>query len=179
MQNQNLQKRLKVALSTLLAVSVFAFSNQVSAQNAYAMLENGTLTFYYNDQKPSGAFEINTGSETPAWNASSADITKVVFNNSFANYKPNTCYRWFCGCVNLQSVDGIQNLKTQNAESMAYMFYQCGNLKSLNLSGFNTAKVKSMMAMFANCEKLNTLALFYVAFVVKIILFVEYKFLSV
>lgn len=159
MQNQNLQNRLGVFLTTVLVVSMFASGSQVSAQNAYAMLENGTLTFYYNDNQPSGAFEINTGSETPAWNASSADITKVVFNSSFANYKPNTCYRWFCGCVNLQSVDGIQNLKTQNAESMAYMFYQCGNLKSLNLSGFNTAKVKSMMAMFAKCEKLNTLDL--------------------
>lgn len=41
----------------------------------------------------------------------------------------------------------------------AYMFYGCSSLTSLDLSGFNTAKVSAMMYMFYNCYNLASLTL--------------------
>ena len=40
---------------------------------------------------------------------------------------------------------------------MRCMFYDCKNLKSLDLSNFNTSDVSDMSYMFANCEKLKSL----------------------
>ena len=40
---------------------------------------------------------------------------------------------------------------------MCYMFCDCKNLKSLDLSNFNTSDVSNMSNMFANCEKLKSL----------------------
>jgi surface protein len=40
---------------------------------------------------------------------------------------------------------------------MRFMFRNCTNLKSLDLSNFNTSDVSDMSYMFANCEKLKLL----------------------
>ena len=40
---------------------------------------------------------------------------------------------------------------------MGYMFYDCSSLKELNLSNFNTSKVKYMDFMFYNCYSLTNL----------------------
>lgn len=43
---------------------------------------------------------------------------------------------------------------------MASMFYNCNNLQGINMgSGFNTAKVTNMTAMFRNCTSLLSLDL--------------------
>ena len=39
------------------------------------------------------------------------------------------------------------------------MFYKCSSLNSLNLSNFNTKKVKNMLAMFQDCCSLTNLDL--------------------
>ena len=43
--------------------------------------------------------------------------------------------------------------------SMSYMFYNCSNLTTLDLSSFNTSKVDSMSSMFYYCRSLTTLDL--------------------
>ena len=42
---------------------------------------------------------------------------------------------------------------------MSYMFSWCMNLKSLNLSGWDTSNVKDMDHMFSECEVLKSLDL--------------------
>ena len=126
---------------------------------AYAVFNevDGTLTFRYDDSKPAGAYDLNEGDNTPAWNDQSAKINKVVFDASFAKAKPTSCYKWFCGCVNLAQIEGIEYLNTEEVTNMAWMFKGCSNLKSLDVSKFNTAQVTDMSYMFTHCWGLESL----------------------
>ena len=128
---------------------------------AYAEFDNATktLTFRYKRVKPEGAYDLNVGDNDPGWYAQRENIEKVVFDASFANARPTSCYRWFYKCTSLTEIEGIENLNTQNVENMRYMFASCIKLKSLDVSKFNTANVTHMSNMFEDCEELSSLDL--------------------
>ena len=147
---------------------------------AYAVFEGstGTLTFKCSPSKPEGAYGLNRD-----WNAINENIKKVVFDASFANARPTSCYMWFYGCENLTTIEGFEyfntenvtnmrdmfgyctslksldltNFNTENVTDMYYMFYRCTSLESLDLTNFNTAKVTNMTAMFYKCSALKTI----------------------
>lgn len=125
----------------------------------YAMFDDatGTLTFSYKGFKPEGAYELNEGGNTPEWISKNSYVKKVVFDASFANTRPASCYKWFCGCVNLAQIEGIEYLNTEEVTNMAWMFKGCSNLKSLDVSKFNTAQVTDMSYMFTHCWGLESL----------------------
>ena len=125
----------------------------------YAMFDaaTGTLTFSYKGFKPEGAYELNEGGNTPKWISKNSYVKKVVFDASFANARPTSCFSWFRGCENLTTIKGIEYLNTENVENMSSMFRDCYALKSLDLSSFNTAKVTSMSRMFYICKALTTI----------------------
>ena len=125
----------------------------------YAMFDNATetLTFSYKGFKPEGAYELNEGENTPKWISKNSYVKKVVFDASFANARPASCYKWFCGCVNLAQIEGIEYLNTEEVTNMAWMFKGCSNLKSLDVSKFNTAQVTDMSYMFTHCWGLESL----------------------
>ena len=125
----------------------------------YAMFDNATetLTFSYKGFKPEGAYELNEGGNTPEWISKNSYVKKVVFDASFANARPASCYKWFCGCVNLAQIEGIEYLNTEEVTNMAWMFKGCSNLKSLDVSKFNTAQVTDMSYMFTHCWGLESL----------------------
>ena len=117
-----------------------------------------TLTFSYGP-KPEGAYDLNVESNNPGWYAQKENIEKVVFNASFANARPTSCYYWFCGCSKLTDIEGIENLNTENVTDMSYMFYNCRKLSSLDFSKFNTENVTNMKYMFCDCRILSSLDL--------------------
>ena len=125
----------------------------------YAMFDNATetLTFSYKGFKPEGAYELNEGGNTPEWISKNSYVKKVVFDASFANARPTSCFSWFRGCENLTTIEGIEYLNTENVENMSSMFRDCYALESLDLSSFNTAKVTSMSRMFYICKALTTI----------------------
>jgi surface protein len=127
--------------------------------HAYAEFNNatGTLTFSRGLSKPVGAYDLNEGDVQPAWSNQSAKINKVVFDASFANARPTSCYMWFYRCENLTKIEDIENLNTQNVTDMSYMFYRCDGLTSLDVSHFNTQKVEDMSEMFSVCSGLKSL----------------------
>ena len=127
----------------------------------YAEFDNATrtLTFRYKGVKPAEAYDLNVKSNNPGWNAQKGNIKKVVFDASFANARPTSCYRWFDNCFYLSEIEGIENLNTQNVTDMSWMFNCCYALTSLDVSNFNTEKVTNMSNMFGNCEKLSSLDL--------------------
>ena len=127
--------------------------------SGYAMFDNATetLTFSYKGFKPEGAYELNEGGNTPEWISKNSYVKKVVFDASFANARPASCYKWFCGCVNLAQIEGIEYLNTEEVTNMAWMFKGCSNLKSLDVSKFNTAQVTDMSYMFTHCWGLESL----------------------
>ena len=120
---------------------------------------DGTLTFLYGYKKTLGVneYELNSGTHLPAWYEKSGNITKAVFDASFANARPTSCFSWFCDFGNLKQIEGIENLNTTNVTEMASMFYGCSQLTSLDVTHFNTENVVHMDNMFINCSSLASL----------------------
>ena len=62
----------------------------------------------------------------------------------------------FYNCGELTSID-LSGWNTSNVTDMNYMFYACSSLTFLDLSGWNTSNVTNMNSMFGNCKNLTTL----------------------
>ncbi|MDD7759254.1 MAG: BspA family leucine-rich repeat surface protein [Bacteroidales bacterium] len=165
---------LKNILAPIVAlfVAIVAMPQAAQAQtNEAYVVENGsTLTFYYDANKATrtgtvyGIKDKRTDNlNMPAWAGTDADnkenITKVVFDNSFRNYKPTSMKYWFYNYTKVNAIVGLSNLKTDNVTSMSYTFCNCSSLTSLNLSSFNTENVDNMSAMFYGCSSLSVLDL--------------------
>ena len=121
---------------------------------------DGTLIFFLTSKETLGEneYELNSGKNLPEWvKRHSFSITKVVFDTSFANARPTSCYMWFYLCGNLNQVEGIKNLNTKEVTDMAGMFCKSRDLSSLDVSGFNTEKVTDMSEMFYECISLKLL----------------------
>ncbi len=138
----------------------------VRAQEAYACFtsDNTTLTFYYDDDRnirTGTTYFLNTDNNDAGWDTdgTKANVTRVVFDPSFADARPTTTYGWFYGMTHLQSVEGMEHLNTSKVTRMDYMFYDCYRLTNLHLSHFNTAKVERMSGMFSRCSGLTMLDL--------------------
>ena len=118
----------------------------------------GTLSFHRSGTKPVGdnIYELQYGNRQD-WNDHAAEIKKVVFKAGFRDETHTTCSKWFSGCTNLTSIEGIENLNTSNVKYMNEMFGQCSNLETLDLSHFNTENVGNMSNMFNGCTKLHDL----------------------
>lgn len=119
----------------------------------------GTLTFRHGLSKPEEAYALNLGESEPGWLTHNKEIKEVVFDASFANARPTGCYKWFYKCTNLTTIEGFENLNTENMTKMSYMFFLCRNLSSLDLTNFNTGNVTEMWGMFEGCEGLTSLDL--------------------
>ena len=131
----------------------------------YAALsdDNTTLTFYYDEYKKSrGGMDIGPFSEygESEWFNKRDIITKVVFDESFANYTEltSTAY-WFYNCREVTTVTGIEHLNTDNVTNMFYMFCNCSKLTNLDVTHFNTVNVEDMGCMFFGCSGLTSLDL--------------------
>ena len=134
---------------------------------SYAVFDEATntLTFKYDTNKPAGAFALNEGENLPGWykfddnnHSHNANIIKkVIFDTSFANARPTSCYNWFYGCTDLTTIEGIEYLNTENVTNMSWMFSECSALTTLDVSNFDTKNVMEMSYMFGSCTKLKTL----------------------
>ena len=127
----------------------------------YAVFDESTrtLTFRYGPSKPEGAYDLNEGTNSPAWEKQRANIEKVVFDASFANARPTSCYKWFWAFNNLAQIEGIEYLNTEKVTNMDWMFSGYSNLPSLDLSNFDTQNVTSMRGMFNACKGIGSLDL--------------------
>lgn len=155
-------------LSLLVALLAVTGSLPVVAREAYAVLTSDrTLTFYYDNQRATRQnyeriYDMPTSSwGTPAWagdyNKPQTKIKHAVFNASFTKYRPTSTRSWFENCINLQDIEGIRNLNTENVTDMSDMFSGCQALTSLDVSNFNTENVTDMSWMFASCYALTSL----------------------
>ena len=147
-------------LFTLLICSLISIV-AISSPEAYAVLNDKALTFYFDDKISSRegmSFTKLDNVDHSEWFGK--DITTVRFDPSFAEYDglTNTSY-WFSQCSNLTSIEGIENLKTNNVTDMSYMFSNCTSLTELDLYGLNTSNVVNMSNMFEYCSSLTYLNL--------------------
>ena len=153
----------------------YFYSPNIVIVRPYAVLSenNTTLTFYYDKSKKSnggmgvGPFTsdaicdpfdhivVNSG-----WYKQRENITKVVFDKSFAEYTGlSSTAHWFFEFSKLTTINGIENLNTANVTDMSSMFCSCSSLTSLDVSNFNTQNVTDMSNMFAGCSGLTSLDL--------------------
>ena len=124
---------------------------------------NDTIMTFYYDEKEYAVddavyqFEVlkdtdldeDGDPETPAWITAqmTTDVTTVVFDPSFADFRPTTCHKWFFN-RQITSFNGMKEyLNTSEVTNMSEMFESCGK-DSLDLSSFNTEKVTDMSSMF-------------------------------
>ena len=146
----------------MIAIMIMLFSLPANAQGTvgYAKWDasSTTLTFKGGESVPEGAFELNEGEECPGWGGDPY-CSKVVFDKSFKDVRPTSCCSWFDGFLNLTTIEGIENLNTEEVTNMSCMFNGCSGLTSLDLSSFNTAKVVDMSCMFSGCYGLASLDL--------------------
>ena len=159
-----MSKKLLFKLAVLVAAMMCAFG--AAAAEAYANYtpSTTTLTFYYDNYRSSRSgttYDLNTLNNSPGWytDGTNANVTKVVFNSSFADARPTTTYFWFYRMENLQSITGLSYLNTSEVTNMSYMFASCTNLTSLDLSSFNTSKVTKANGIFRDCSSLASLDL--------------------
>ena len=119
----------------------------------------GTLTFRRGLSKSKVAYALNVEASDPGWLTHKDEIKEVVFDASFADARPTSCYKWFWYCTNLATIEGIENLNTENVTNMGVMFCGCQKLSSLDLTNFNTGNVTNMFGMFGYCYGLTSLDL--------------------
>ena len=86
-------------------------------------------------------------------------IENVIFEESFNTYTPTSLKEFFRDCTGLNEITGLKYLNTAEVTDMSFMFWNCRNLSSLDLTNFNTAKVENMSGMFHSCQKLSSLTL--------------------
>ena len=135
------------------------FRDKAYDNRPYVKYADGTLTFRCGYKKILGEneYELNSGEKLPKWKTHDSKISKVVFEASFANARPTTCYAWFKNFTFLNQIEGIENLNTENVKDMCDMFYDCSGLISLDVTHFNTENVTSMSSMFNSCRGLTSL----------------------
>ena len=89
-------------------------------------------------------------------------LTGITFPQNFglptAEDATNNMYSMFYHCTSLISLD-LSNFNTSKVKNMVSMFEGCSSLISLDLSSFNTGKVTDMRAMFYKCSSLTSLNL--------------------
>ena len=83
-------------------------------------------------------------------------MTSVYFSERFELYDIKKMNRMFYNCENLKNID-LSNFNTKNVEIMNSMFYQCLQLDNINLSELESSKVNDASSMFENCVSLKNI----------------------
>ena len=153
-----LQRRCALSLLLMLMLLQPAMA-KTQDRRMYARLdrETQTLTLYYDKNEQASDKEIY---DTPLWPISERRaIQTVVFDESFKDARPKSCYDWFYCFEGLTRIEHLDYLNTSEVEYMNSMFRECTSLETLDLSSFNTEKVKNMYAMFDGSTNLRSIKL--------------------
>ena len=166
-----MREPIKSVLSLAFAFGLAAFAQTASAApTAKAVWDanTNTFTFYYDENTYEGdgitQYALPTENKwntEPAWNVADGpkgSVTKAVFDESFADYKPANMNSWFGGFSKLTSIEGMEYLDTSNAGYCSSMFSGCSSLTSIDLSHFNTTKMQ-FREFFKNCSSIEELDL--------------------
>ena len=82
----------------------------------------------------------------------------IQLPDSLVTNKINNLNGMFKDCRNLKSID-VSGFDTSNVNEMRLVFSGCESLTSLDVSGFDTSKVNNMQSMFYGCSSLSSLDL--------------------
>lgn len=155
-----LQRRCALSLMLMLLQPAMA---QTQTRQMYARLdrETQTLTLYYGTNYKESDYGISLLTGSPLWQttAERKKIKTVVFDESCKDARPKDCGSWFWSFEALTTIEHLDYLNTSEVDDMRLMFSSCTSLETLDLSSFNTEKVKYMYAMFDGATKLRSIKL--------------------
>lgn len=178
------ESKSKISCVARSVMTLLAFLMMTGATHAepYAVYSNDNHTLYFtqrngmgtslsagglftpedgaNALRPTWWYQLESlGGEEPYWEGRTdlGEVTRVIFEPSFADVKPTKLRRWFNGFSGMTSIEGLENLDTSDVTDMAMLFSGCSSLSSINLLFFNTSKVTTMNSMFQGCSSLTTL----------------------
>ena len=151
-------------LATLYQNGGYLYSAKVEPWVEYA---DNALTFHYDNQRylkvenglKSTIYDYDpTVSLNPSygWAAQKANVTKVSFDDSFAQVTPATLKGFFKNFSALTTLEGLKNLNAAEATSMSEMFYGCSALPSISLDMTDGEKVAETTRMFYGCSSLKS-----------------------
>ncbi len=148
------------------------FSSKTKRKEVYTSFKDGTLTYYYDDQRLLRALDGETTepytpyTPTARFRRYNDKVKKAKIDVSMKDTLLTTTRSMFYGSVgeegmllNMTEIQGMENLVTDEVTDMSLMFCGCQSLASLNLKNFKTANVTDMSQMFEECEKLKSLDL--------------------
>ncbi len=155
--------------------------------------ETATLTYYYDDKclEREGIVEMYTPTKGDAirFEGYAEKIKKAVIHKSYRHLIKKSLACMFYGGTSstclaaMESVEGLENLRTEKVtdvhdmflgcrslkevdvtplitskvKNFRRMFFECASLKELNVDGFDIRKATNMTNMFANCTSLTTI----------------------
>ncbi len=132
----------------------FAYAPELKAGDTW---DGQTVTLVWSGTDVTNS-PTGTNRTYPAWLSSIQNqVTRVVFDKSFADVRPTSCGYWFYQFIKLTTIEGIENLNTSEATVMASMFGYCKELTTLNVDGFDMSKVTVATYMFYQCTSLETI----------------------
>lgn len=101
--------------------------------------------------------------KAPWFNNNWLDIDRVISMNKLDSGTTVVCdgnvtdtAEMFRNFNELTSID-LSNFDTSKVKGMSCMFFNCSDLYKLDLSNFDTSKVNDMTCMFFNCFNLTTI----------------------
>lgn len=157
-----LQRRCALSLLLMLVLLQPAVA-QTQTRQMYARLdkETQTLTLYYGTNYKESDYGISLLTGSPLWQtkAERKKIKTVVFDESCKEARPKDCGAWFWSFEALTTIEHLDYLNTSEVDDMRLMFSSCTSLETLDLSSFNTEKVKHMYAMFDGAKNLRSIKL--------------------
>ena len=83
-------------------------------------------------------------------------MISISFTENFVLTSVTKMNRMFYNCENLKNID-LSNINTKNVDIMNNMFYQCLDLDSVDLSTVECSKVNDISSIFENCISLKNI----------------------
>lgn len=127
------------------------------------------IYFYYDKERDNRGwtYDFRWEDDYPVWlendgedGVDEDEIKRVIINSSFGEYHGlKTVKTLFSRLFELDEIDGLEYLNTENVTDMSGMFSGLSKLTSLNLSHLNTNNVTNMSGMFWGCSSLRNLDL--------------------
>ena len=156
LKNQEEEKKMKKITYGFVLLAVFLFMFQVT----HAQVQTCGNNVAYTIEGDTITFSKGSGNSEPSWTNT---CRKVIWDNPAitkvkASEKikvPNKPWM-FDECSNLISID-MTNFDISSVTNMTYMFGDCRSLKELDVSNWDTSNVTSMYYMFHGCTSLEKL----------------------
>jgi hypothetical protein len=138
--------------------AILALEWDVGLKPRAVLLADGTLEFNYLEKRRSAkstakvvtAWEVAPDGYASAtarpWDGRKGDVTKVVFDSTFADVGVTSAAYWFLGFSALTEVYAFQHLS--GITDATQMFSSCGQLRSIYATGFDYSAIKKYSGMF-------------------------------